>query len=60
MAEQWFATKQHRKPKTVAGYRSLLDTVVLPKWAGVPLKRIGYASYSTWLGGLSVDGSRTV
>jgi len=33
VAEQWFATKQHRKPKTVAGYRSLLDTVVLPTWA---------------------------
>ncbi|WP_230870537.1 phage integrase central domain-containing protein [Mycobacterium canetti] len=58
VAEQWFATKQHRKPKTVAGYRSLLDTVVLPKWADVPLKRIDYATYSTWLGGLSVDGSQ--
>lgn len=31
VAEQWFVTKQHRKPKAVAGYRSLLDTVVLPK-----------------------------
>ncbi|MGQ9348147.1 MULTISPECIES: hypothetical protein [Mycolicibacterium] len=30
VAEQWFATNQHRKPKTVAGYRSLLDTVALP------------------------------
>lgn len=50
VAEQWFATKQHRKPKTVAGYRSLLDTVVLPTWADVPLKRIDYESYSTWLG----------
>ena len=38
VAEQWFATKQHRKPKTVAGYRSLLDTVVLPKWESVQLK----------------------
>lgn len=28
VAEQWFATKEHRKPKTVAGYRSLLETVV--------------------------------
>ena len=53
VAEQWFATKQHRKPKTVAGYRSLLDTVVLPTWADISLKRIDYESYSTWLGGLS-------
>ena len=44
--------------KTVAGYRSLLDTVVLPTWADVSLKRIDYESYSTWLGGLSVDGSQ--
>ncbi len=58
VAEQWFVTKQHRKPKTVAGYRSLLDTVVLPTWADVSLKRIDYESYSTWLGGLSVDGSQ--
>jgi integrase len=58
VAEQWFATKQHRKPKTVAGYRSLLDTVILPTWADISLKRIDYESYSTWLGGLSVDGSQ--
>lgn len=58
VAEQWFATKQHRKPKTVAGYRSLLDTVVLPKWEHVPLKRLDYETYSTWLGTLSVDGGQ--
>jgi integrase len=58
VAEQWFATKQHRKPKTVAGYRSLLDTVILPRWEGVPLKRLDYESYSTWLGALSVDGGQ--
>jgi integrase len=58
VAEQWFATKQHRKPKTVVGYRSLLDTVVLPTWTDVPLKRIDYESYSTWLGGLSIDGGQ--
>lgn len=58
VAEQWFATKQHRKPKTVAGYRSLLDTVILPTWADVPLKRINYESYSTWLGGLSLVGGQ--
>lgn len=58
VAEQWFATKQHRKPKTVAGYRSLLDTVVLPKWESVQLKGINYESYSTWLGALSVDGGQ--
>ena len=58
VAEQWFATKGHRKPKTVAGYRSILDTLVLPKWGDVPLKQIDYQAYSTWLGGLAVDGSQ--
>lgn len=58
VAEQWFATKAHRKPKTVAGYRSILDTLVLAKWGEVPLKQIDYQAYSTWLGGLAVDGSQ--
>lgn len=58
VAEQWFATKAHRKPKTVAGYRSILDTLVLPKWGEVSLKQIDYQAYSTWLGGLAVDGSQ--
>ena len=30
VAEQWMLTKAHRKPKTFAGYRSILDTLVLP------------------------------
>lgn len=58
VAAQWFAIKRHRKPKTVAGYRSILDTLVLPKWSEVPLKRIDYQEYSTWLGDLAVDGSQ--
>jgi len=58
VAEQWFATKSHRKPKTIAGYRSILDTLVLPRWGEVPLKQIDYQAYSSWLGGLAVDGSR--
>lgn len=53
VAEQWFATKAHRKPKTLAGYRSLLDTVVLPEWADVPLRQVTYQRLSTWLSGLS-------
>lgn len=59
VAEEWFSTKQHRQPKTIAGYRSLLDTVVLPRWGDVPLKKIDYGSYRTWLGSLAVDGSQT-
>jgi integrase len=35
-----------------------LDTLVLPRWDDVPLKRIDYEAYSTWLGSLAVDGSQ--
>ena len=61
VAEQWILTKQgaKRKPKTLAGYRSLLDTIVLPQWGDVPLKRIDSEQYSTWLGMLATEGSQT-
>ncbi|MDT5366023.1 MAG: hypothetical protein QOC62_454 [Mycobacterium sp.] len=58
VAEQWIKTKSHRKPKTLAGYRSLMDTVVLPRWGDVALKKIDYEGYSAWLGSLSVDGGK--
>lgn len=57
MAERWFKTKATRAPKTVAGYRSLLDTVVLPRWRDVALRDIGFEDMQEWITGLSVDGS---
>jgi integrase len=61
VAEQWFLTKQGalKKPKTLAGYRSLMDTIVMPQWGDVSLKRIDYQGYSTWLGMLATEGSQT-
>ena len=60
VAEQWFKTKQgaQRKPKTLVGYRSILDTLVLPKWGDTPVKEITFAELSSWIAGLSVDGSQ--
>lgn len=60
VAEQWFVSKQgaQRKPKTLAGYRSILDTLVLPRWGDTPLKEITYSGLSAWIAGLSVDGSQ--
>ncbi|MEU0495902.1 hypothetical protein [Mycobacterium sp. NPDC006124] len=58
MAEQWFKSKSHHAPKTVAGYRSILDLVVLPQWGRVPLNQINYEKYSTWLGVLAAEGSQ--
>ena len=57
MTERWIATKATRAPKTVAGYRSLLDTIVLPKWRDVPLRDIRYDDLQVWISSLSADGS---
>ncbi|MFE3618434.1 tyrosine-type recombinase/integrase, partial [Streptomyces anulatus] len=56
VAEKWFSTKQLRKPKTVAGYRSLLDTLVIPRWGPVPLDEIEYEDIQAWVTTLSVSG----
>jgi integrase len=60
VAEQWFTTKQgaRRKPKTLAGYRSILDTLVLPRWADSAMKEITYGDLTAWIASLSVDGSQ--
>lgn len=57
MADRWIATKTSRSPKTVAGYRSILDTIVLPRWRDVPLRDIRYDDLQVWTSGLSTDGS---
>lgn len=57
IAERWIATKATRSPKTVAGYESILETIVLPRWEDVPLREIKYDELQVWITGLSVDGS---
>ncbi|OCB14154.1 hypothetical protein A5717_11640 [Mycolicibacterium porcinum] len=57
MAERWIATKATRSAKTVAGYRSLLDTIVLPRWKDTPLGDVRYDDLQVWITGLSVGGS---
>lgn len=57
MAERWIYTKAPRAPKTVAGYKSLLETVVLPRWKDVPLREISFDEMQMWVSALSVDGS---
>ena len=58
VAEEWLKTKGHRKPKTLAGYRSILDTIVLPKWGDSEMKAIAYGELSSWFASLSVNGSQ--
>jgi integrase len=57
LAQKWLLTKAHRAPKTVAGYESLLDTIVLPRWKDVPLRDIRYDEIQVWVSSLSMDGS---
>ena len=57
IAKRWLSTKATRAPKTVAGYRSLLDTVVLPRWKDVPLRDVRFDDLQVWITSLSVDGS---
>ncbi|MQY22459.1 tyrosine-type recombinase/integrase [Nocardia macrotermitis] len=57
VAEKWYGTKKLRKPKTVGGYRSLLDTLVLPRWGLVPLRDIEFEDIQEWIVTLSESGS---
>lgn len=51
VAETWIEAKEgaNRAPKTVAGYRSLLETVVLPKWRDEHLRDIGHGRMQAWV-----------
>jgi hypothetical protein len=57
LAERWLSTKANRSAKTVAGYRSILDTIALPRWEDVPLRDIRFDELQGWITELSVDGS---
>jgi hypothetical protein len=50
VAEEWFDSKRGAvEPKTLAGSRSLLDVVVLPKWADVRLRDVQHPEIQlTW------------
>ncbi|WP_232006119.1 site-specific integrase [Mycobacterium sp. 852013-50091_SCH5140682] len=55
VAEAWHKTKVGRAPKTVAGYRGLLDVVILPKWQNERLRDIDHEALQTWITWLSTD-----
>jgi integrase len=57
VAQEWLATKAARKPKTVAGYESLLETVILSRWGDVPLSDIKHGELQQWVTELSQNGS---
>lgn len=61
VAESWISAKEgnpnspNRSPKTIAGYRGLLDVVILPKWKNEPLQDITHERLQSWITWLSSD-----
>jgi integrase len=55
VAESWFDSKSGLKPKTRAGYRSLLDGVVIPRWGTTRLRDITRADMQAWVHKLATD-----
>jgi integrase len=55
-SQVWMAGRSHLKPKTVAGYRSLLDTRVLPTWGRVRLGNVKHSAVATWVAAMRAEG----
>jgi integrase len=50
VAEDWYTTKSIKVgAKTLEGYRSLLDTHVLPKWENTPVGNITWKAIQRWI-----------
>jgi len=54
-AEDWFRGLV-LKPKTIAGYRSLLDSRILPTLGSVELRRINPDFLRAWIAAMAADG----
>ena len=58
-ASSWLRGLIGRKPKTIASYKDLLHSRVLPTFGPVPLNRITSVSVREWLGGMAEEGLST-
>lgn len=55
-AEQWQAESVHHKAKTRAGYKSILDKHLLPKWENARLADIDKPAVKAWVAQLVFGG----
>jgi integrase len=55
-AERWMGTHAHLRPKTVAGYESLLRSLVLPEYGSSNLGRIEPIQVREWISNLTARG----
>ena len=54
--EEWWTTTHHLKPKTRAGYESLLRTHLLPEFGNTRLARITTPQVRAWVAALDAQG----
>ena len=55
-SSQWLGSLVHLKPKTQAGYQSLLRCHVLPRFGSTALGRISRLDAQTWISEMEADG----
>ena len=55
-ADEWMAGRAHLKPKTLAGYVSLLKTRLLPRWGTTPLAKITHSGVVAWVADMQAEG----
>lgn len=53
VATDWLASKVNLKPKTKAGYESVLETVVLRTWGEVKLRDLDHTEIQQWVSWLA-------
>jgi integrase len=53
---RFMATKQDRRPKTIAGYESLLRSRILPRFGSYELSKIRASDVAGWLADLGREG----
>lgn len=56
VAERWYSTTAPLKPKTRSGYRSLLDSRILPYLGDLQLRQIDPVVVREWVADLQTDG----
>jgi integrase len=55
-ADGWMRGRAHLKPKTLAGYESLLRTRVLPTWGKLPLVKVTHSDVVAWVAAMRAEG----
>lgn len=55
-SRRWLATKRHLKPKTLAGYESILHAHVLPTFGSYQLRHVDRMADEEWMADLQATG----